>query len=381
MVVAGALVIAAGAGGWLMLRPASAETPTLTATVSSGTFKTTVTASGTVNPAREKELTFPSGGTVSAILAEEGDKVTKGQVLARMDASALQAQRDAAAASLGAAQTQLSDDTAAAASSTQLASDRAAVTSAESQLAEATDAVSGATLRAPFGGTVSTVGVAVGDSTDASSGTGGQGSNGTASSTTPTASTSSGITVISTSSYVVDASVGSSDVGQLKKGMQADITPTGSSSTVHGVVETIGVVADTSTTGAATFPVTIRVTGSTKDLYPGSSASVAITVKQMTDVLTVPTQAITSTNGKTYVDVVVGGKTTKKQITIGETYGPQTEVTKGLSAGDKVKLGSFQASNRGARTGGGQAPNGGERPPGNFQGGNFPQGGFGGGGQ
>jgi macrolide-specific efflux system membrane fusion protein len=361
--------------------------------VSSGTFKTTVTASGTVNPALEKQLTFPSGGTVTSVPANEGDKVTKGEVLARMATDALVAQRDAAAASLDAAQTQLSDDLGASASSTQLAADRASVAAAESQLAEARDAVSQATLKAPFSGTVSSVDVAVGDSTDGSgssassgsSGSGAQGGQGGASSTTATTSTSSGVTVISTSSYVVDASVGSSDVGQLKKGMQADITPTGSTVTVHGVVASIGVVADTSTTGAATFPVTIRVTGSTSGLYPGSSASVAITVKQVTGVLSVPTAAITSTNGKTYVSVVSGSKVTKKQITIGETYGPQTEVTKGLKAGDKVQMANFQAPGGGTRPGGTQGggfPNGGG-PPGGFpqggQGGSFPRGGFGGG--
>jgi multidrug efflux pump subunit AcrA (membrane-fusion protein) len=387
LVTAGALLVAAALGGWLMLRPAAAETTTQTATVSSGTFKTTVTATGTVNPAREKELTFPSGGTVTAVLAEAGDKVDQGEVLARMDAGAVDAERDAAAASLDAARTQLADDLAAGASSTQLASDRASVTSAASQLAQAKDAVAAAALRAPFSGTVSSVGVAVGDSTGTSSGSGasgtsgggqgGQGGSTSTSASTSSTSTSAGVTVISTSSYVVDASVGSSDVGQLKDGMQADITPTGSSVTVHGVVESVGVVADTSTTGAATFPVTIRVTGSTQGLYPGSSASVAITVKQVDNVLTVPTQAVTSTNGKTYVNVVAGTTTTRKAITIGQTYGFQTEVTKGLSAGDKVKLPSFQAGSAGTRTGGGNQQ--GTFPGGGFRGGGFPQGGgFGG---
>lgn len=51
------------------------------------------------------------------------------------------------------------------------------------------------------------------------------------------------------------------------------------------------------------------------------------------------------------MSVVVGDKVTKKQITIGETYGAQTEVTQDLSAGDKVRLASFRAPTGGTRTG------------------------------
>jgi multidrug efflux pump subunit AcrA (membrane-fusion protein) len=372
-----AVVVVGGVGAWLTLRPDAATTTTITATAASGTFRTTVTADGTITPSRTSDLTFPSGGTVSTVLATEGEKVTKGEVLARMDASALTARRDAASATLDAAQTQLDDDVDADASDTQLASDRASVASAASDLSTAQDDVDGATLKAPFTGTVSAVGLAVGDSTGSSTSGGGGTTTSAASTTTTTAASgsTSAITVISTSSYVVDASVGSSDLAQLKKGLQVEITPTGSTAVVYGVVETVGVIAQSSgtgtgtgSTGAATFPVTIRITGSTKGLYAGSSASVSIIVKQVENVLTVPTQAVTTKSGKTYVSVVKNGKVTRTAITIGQTYGAQTEVTEGLSAGDTVQLAGFTApggTNR-ARTGTGNRPGG------------FPQGGAGG---
>ena len=56
-----------------------------------------------------------------------------------------------------------------------------------------------------------------------------------------------------------------------------------------------------SNSGSATFPVTIDVTGKHADLLPGSSATVAITVKQLADVISVPTQAISTVDGKTGV--------------------------------------------------------------------------------
>ncbi|MDX6277533.1 MAG: hypothetical protein QOJ72_1661, partial [Nocardioidaceae bacterium] len=110
---------------------------------------------------------------------------------------------------------------------------------------------------------------------------------------------------------------------------------------------------------------TIRVTGSTKGLYAGSSATATITVKQVTNVLTVPTRAVTSSGGKTYVTLVRNGKHVKTAIMIGQTFGAQTEVTVGVKAGDVVLLGSFTP------------PTGSGGSTGNRQGA-FPQGGQGG---
>ncbi|MCW2756543.1 MAG: HlyD family efflux transporter periplasmic adaptor subunit [Nocardioidaceae bacterium] len=369
----GAVVVVGAGGTWLALRPADAAAATTTATVTSSTFSTTVSASGTVTPAKQSDLTFPSGGTVSSVLVAAGDVVTKGQVLARMDAAALQAKLDAAGATLDAAQSQLDSDEDDSASDTQLAADRAQVASASSSLTSAQDDVDGATLRAPFKGTVSAVDVAVGDSTGSS-----QSGTGSASSTASTSGSTSGITVISTKKYVVDATVGSSDVAQLKKGLQAQVTPTGSTSTVYGVVQSVGVIAESSdsatgSSSAAAFPVTIRVTGTTDGLYAGSSATVSIIVSQKTDVLAVPTQAITSSGGKAYVKKMVGSKAVRTEVTLGQAYGAQTEVTKGLVAGDKVQLTGFSPPGVTGNRSGQQRERFGEG------GGGFPSGGFGGG--
>ncbi len=365
------VVLAVGGGAWWRFAPSSGtSTTSITATVTRGTYKTTVTATGTITPKRNATLSFTSAGTVTRVAVKAGERVTRGAVLATIDATALRAQRDAAAAQLTAAQTQLSQDSGG--TSTQLSADEAAVASARSQLTQADQALANATLTAPFSGTVSAVSYSVGDTTGSSGGN------------TPAANSSSsatGITVISPRLLLVDANVAAADVSSLKVGMQAEITPTGGADVVYGTVSSVGAIATASDSGAAQFPVVIAVTGTPGGLYPGSSATVAITVKQATNVLTVPTQALhTTSTGATYVYTMQGTKATKTMVTLGASYGPQTEVLSGLKSGDVVQILSFTRPKGSGTTGGngglfqrGTGGTGGNVPP--FGGGNVPGGG------
>lgn len=362
-VVVALAVVLAGAGAWFRLADGDDgdNTQRITATVSRGTYKDTVSATGTIAPKHDEDVAFTSTGTVTAVEVEVGDRVQKGDVLARIDDTALVAQRDAAEAQVTAAETQLSED--ADASSAQVSADEAALASARNQLEAAQEAVDNATLRAPFSGQVSAVGYEVGDQAGAS---GGQGDS--------DGSSSGGITVITPRQLLVSANVSASDVSRLKKGMQAEITPTGGGEVVYGTVSEVGVIASASDSGAAQFPVTIAVTGSPKGVYPGSSASVAITVSQATNILTVPTQALHSSGSSTYVYVVKNGKRTKTTVTIGRAFGMQTEVTKGLTEGDTVEVISF--TRRSSGNGNNTPQDGGVfELPGNVQNGQGPGGG------
>jgi len=335
-----------------MARDDSPGAQRITATVAKGTYRTTVSATGTITPRHAEDLSFSSSGVVTRVAVSVGDKVRKGDVLATIDSSSLQAQLDAAQAQVTAATAQLSEDSDA--SSTQVAADRASVASARSDLAAAQDALTDATLRAPFNGTVSAVGYEVGD--QASSGANSPAADGSSGSTPA-------ITVISPRSLQVDADVSAADVSKLKKGMQVEITPTGGGDVAYGTVSEVGVIATAGDSGAAQFPVTIDVTGKTAGLYAGSTADVAITVKQATDVLAVSSQALHTDGDTTYVYVIDGSKRTKRVVTVGETYGMNTEVLSGLKEGDVVEVVSFSAP-RGSRNGKGggtdiQIPQGG----------------------
>lgn len=65
-----------------------------------------VTASGTVNPQNTVSVGTQASGTISAIYVDYNSKVTKGEVLARIDPSQMQAQLDQAQANLAQAQAQ-----------------------------------------------------------------------------------------------------------------------------------------------------------------------------------------------------------------------------------------------------------------------------------
>lgn len=340
LVVPLVLVVAGGGGVWLMTRDSSAATEPTTYTVSASTMKDTVTASGTIEPRHSADLDFEVSGTVTDVYVDEGDRVTRGQALARVDDDALVASRTAAAASLAAAYTQLDDDQDADASDTQLAADQAAIVAATATLAQAKQAVADATLRATISGTVASLDLAVGDVVGGSSGTdpAADGSTGT-----------SAVVLVSSGHYVVDATVASSDVKQLKKGLQAEITPTGVTETVYGTVQSVGLVAETSSSGAAVFPVTIEVTGKRKDLYAGTSADVSIIVEQRTDVLTVPSRALeTDEDGGTYVTEVVDGKGVRTPVEVGTAYGMSTEILSGLEDGDVIEIPSFTPTGGGS---------------------------------
>lgn len=389
------VVLAVGGGTWAATRSSSdaATQTTSVVDVSTQTIRQTVSATGTINPATESDLSFTVSGTVTSVPVTVGAKVAKGAVLATVGTADLQAAVDSAQATLEAADQQLSE---AGSDSAQLASAQAQVAAAQDKLTTAQQSLAAASLTSPIAGTVAAVNLAVGDRVTGSgsgSGAGGSGS-GASSGLANSGANSSGsgnggssssaqIVVISTGSWIVDASVGSADLAELKKGLQVEITPSDTTTKVFGTVSSVGIVASSTSSGSATFPVVIAVTGSPSGLYAGGTADLTIIVKQLSDVLTVPTAAVHSDNGKTVVYQQVGGNQVSTPVTVGAVYGTSTQVTSGLKAGDKVVVTTFlpggsRGGESGERTRTGTE--GGRFGGGGAEGGNFPAGGFGSGG-
>lgn len=379
LVFATALVVAASVGlAWRAThQPADAATTTTqTVTASLQTLQTTVGTSGTIEPATQSTLSFTSSGTVTSVTAAPGDKVVKGQRLATMESTSLTNAVTLAQANLTAAQATLADTQSAGGTATAIAAARAQVTVAASSVADAKTALADATMISPITGIVAAVNISVGDQVgtgssgaSGSGGTGGAGGGGTSGSTA-SSSSAGDIVVITNTSWTVSASVGSADLASMKKGLQAVITPTGSSTAVFGTIQSVGVVATTSSSGSATFPVAIKVTGSPSGLYAGGTADVEIVVKQVTNAVTIPTAAILTENGQTVVHQVKGTEVVTTPVTIGVVSGATTQITQGLSSGDIVQEQTVSSASNGSS---------GSTRGGNF-GGGFGGGGFGGGG-
>ena len=349
LVVPVALLVAGCAGAWLLTRDPSAAAASTTATVTRQTIEQTVSADGSLAASKTRDESFAVSGTVTGVAVDEGDEVGRGQVLATVGRAQLVAARTAAASSLAAAIAQLDDDADAGASDVQVAADQAAIVSARATLADARQDVEDATLRAAISGTVTSVGISKGDTV---------GSDSPDASSADSSGTGGTITIISSGSYVVDATVAAEDADQLKKGLQAEITVTGVDGTVYGTVSEVGLVAQTNDSGAAVFPVTIAVTGTRKDLYAGVSATASIVVKQVPDVLAVTSRALSTENGQTYVTRLVDGKEVRTEVETGQVYGMSTEITSGLEEGDEVVVPGFTGLGGGGN-GGGVTPEGG----------------------
>ena len=367
MLIGAAVIIVLGAATGLTLWLTGSSTPTgLVVTtqvvkVTTGTIKQTVATSGTIEPASQASLNFAVSGTVDAVNVKAGQTVTTGQVLATVGTTALQADLDSAQAQLTSAEARLSSDQSSGASTAQIDSDQAAVTSAESSLTSAQTDLSDASLTSTISGTVASVSLTVGQQVTASGGGSGSSSpSGSAGSSSPTGSTGASgpssaasaassaasssssasstaqIQVIGTNSYIVTTTVDDTEIGQIAVGDQATITPTGSTTPAYGTVASIGLIA-TESSNVATFPVVIDVTGTPSGLYAGSTADVAIIVKQLNNVVEVPTAAINySSGGQTTVTQVKAGKDVTTSVTLGQAATGETQITGGVTSGDQV---------------------------------------------
>ena len=343
-----AVLLAAGATWWVRSRStasAASAVPTSAVAASVQTLSQSVSATGTINPKVQSNLRFGSSGTVAAVDVKVGDVVTAGQQVAAITTTDLQTALDLAEANVSSAQANLTTVKASSATTTsQLNAAKSQLAAAQAKLTTAQTNLTNARLTSPVAGTVATVNIAVGDQVSAGgTSSGGAGSSGSGSS----GAASAAIVVITTDAWIVSTSVTSADLPLLKQGMQAQITPSGSRTLVFGTVSTIGVIA-TSTSGVATFPVTIAVTGSPKGLYAGSSASVAIIVKEVADAITVPTAAIRTEGGKTVVSKLVDGAAVTTPVQVGLVQGSFTQVTSGIAEGDQVVVTGFSGPGSGS---------------------------------
>jgi multidrug efflux pump subunit AcrA (membrane-fusion protein) len=389
LVVAGAAV-----GGYFGTRgdsaAAAATTSTTTQTVATGTVKQSVSATGTLAPADEENLNFSVSGQVTKLAVSEGQTVKKGQTLATIDATSLSAAVAQAQATVAGDQAKVDDDSTNSATDTQIAADKAALTAATNQLSTAKGQLAAATMSSPIDGVVATVNLTVGQSVSGSSSSNSTGSGsgsgsgaavgGSNSTGGSTSSTDPQILVISTKSWVVNASVDDTSVGLIKKGEQAQLSVTGSTATVYGTISSIGLVASSSSStssGIASYPVDIDVTGSPSDLHDGANVTATLIYKQVSNVVVVPATALhRNSAGGEYVEKLVNGKTVQTTVRVGISSGGQTQIVSGLSAGDKITVPQLRAGGTGGRSSGGTGGQVGEFPGGGA-GGEFP-GGFGG---
>ena len=370
LVAAVALVLAGvGTGVWWFVGRDSASaatsgTTTTSVAASLTTMEKSVSASGTLTPTVQKNVSFEVSGTVTAVAVAAGDTVTAGETLATVDTLQLNADLLTAKATLATAEAKLADlkhsSNGSTAAKAQIAAAAAQVDVATAAVTTATTALGDATLVAPATGLVTSVGVAVGDrvtGTGSSSSSNSSNSSGAApaaaSSGSTSGSSSAAFVIVGTDAYEVSLSVGDADVAKVAVGDQVEMTSKDLTSTVFGVVGSIGLLS--TSTGVAAYPVVVQVTGDVSALHDGVSVDAKVIYQRRTDVLTVPSAAVTTNNDgtTTVTKVAADGTTSVAKVTVGETSGTSTEITAGLAEGDKVQVITYVRTGTGS-TGNGQ---------------------------
>jgi membrane fusion protein, macrolide-specific efflux system len=376
---AGAVVVAMGG----IASASGDQTRYLTATVTRGTVSQDVTSTGTVGVTSAYGLVFgstpqlvtsssssASGSSsttwqVDSVAVKVGDAVKRGQVLAKAATAALQAQYDQATATWRSARIQLAiadDQRVAATTTSAIRQANMAIYNAERSVSQAAQSrtdlaaqIKAATLTAPIDGVVSTVNIVAG--LNAPSGN---------------------AIVVSSRTYDVTASVVESDLASVKIGQKVATTVPAVNASLTGTVASIA-LAPSTTSGSSSvvsYPVTVSIDGTNDKLRAGMSANVAITVAQATNVLVVPTSAITGSNGNYVARVLTANNTvTATPIDVGLVTTSGAEVTGGLSEGQTVVTGTVSS-----QTTTGTGTTNGNRGGVGGLGGGFGGGGFGGGG-
>ncbi|MFC4592162.1 efflux RND transporter periplasmic adaptor subunit [Sphaerisporangium corydalis] len=350
----------------------AAEAAPPTTRVTRGTVLSSVSASGSVESARTRSLSFSTSGTVEKIYVKAGDKVSKDQILARVDDTAARESLDAASASLSAAED----------GDTTTASGYSQYIQARNSYRDAKRTLAGTVIKAPYSATIVAVnGTAGGSSSGSSSasssgssgssGSGGSGGGsagtGAAAGASSASSGSSGgfIDIADTKRLQVVGDFTESDVTKLKTGQSATVTFDALPGvTASGKVTLIDPVSQTSN-NVVQYSATISLSDVPKAVRLGQTTSVQVIVAKADDVLTVPTSAITTAGGQNTVTVLQGSaQRVTKRVEIGVKGDTTTEIKSGLNEGDQV----VRTTTTG--TGGLQ---------GGFPGGGFPGGGGGGG--
>lgn len=320
------------AGVVLAVQGRDAVVPAPTVAADRGEVTRDVAATGIVEPATTRGLAFGVDGAVASVSVRPGNRVTKGQTLAALDATGAADDMSDARIALSEAQSRLTEATTVAVSAACAEPKAAAagpcatggdpVLTAEQQVhqaahrvGEAEAALRGTTLTAPFTGTVLAVEGGVGDRVE---------------------SGSTFVTLGDTYAMRVRAAFPETDAAALETGQPARITPAGSDGTYDGEVVQADPVG-TADGARVRYGVLVSLDDPPGDLLIGQSARVGIRTGHVDDALRVPSTAVHDVSGDSGTVLVRGGGTTvERAVTIGLRGDRYTEITDGLTEGDQV---------------------------------------------
>jgi multidrug efflux pump subunit AcrA (membrane-fusion protein) len=312
---------------------AQAAVTTDSAAVSSAQTAYTTDGCGGTTPAPACTTDTQNLSTAKSQQSKDTSTLASAQQALPTDTVRAQQSADQASAKVASDRTALSNaesTTASASQASAVAQDNAGLAQAQQAVTSAQNAVAEATLTAPTAGEVAQVNLSVGSTTSGSS------SSAAAASASASASAAQFI-LLTPGSFEVTSTVSDSVISEVTVGQNAVVTAAGSTNGLAATVTSVGVIATVSS-GVATFPVTVQITGSHPSLRDGMSATVVVVVNQVVGVLSVPTSAVHTNGTASFVNVLQGGKLTPVTVTVGSADSLRTQITSGLSAGQTVVI-------------------------------------------
>ncbi|MDQ6797775.1 MAG: HlyD family efflux transporter periplasmic adaptor subunit, partial [Actinomycetota bacterium] len=247
LAIAGLVVVLGGGFAAVQAFGGGGGTPPAITTVGNATLVASVSATGNLVPVQQFTLDFANPGRLVEVSVKPGDKVTRGQVLAKIDDRAAQDEVAKTTAAMADANAQLSRDGLVSAS---LTADRLAVAVATADLHAAQRSLADTALVAPADALVASVanrpGELVGASAPAAKTT-----------DTPVASGGGFISLSDVSALPLRVAFGEADSARIKVGQSAQVTFDAlAGRTVEGTVSTV-LTTPTVVNNVVTYPVTV----------------------------------------------------------------------------------------------------------------------------
>jgi len=334
--------------GVVLTRGAGPEATPTTVNVTRGDIVKTVLVDGSLVMLNKAYLSFGATGTVEEVLVDEGNNVTKGQVLARLDAQSLNSsvktaelQVEIAEAQVRAARAQyeiaqINLDEGGLGESEEVLEQRVDIAEASWEtakmnlkiaklsLASAKLNLEKAVMVAPFDGVVTDVTITEGKEI------------------TTALLASPAISLVDTSEIEMRGFIDEIDTAMVQLGQEANIILDAlPDEEVKGEVAFISPVGIT-LAGVVSYETTITLENPVAGLRDGMSATAEVVIERRDDVLLIPNRAIRGTLQNPMVIVLVDGQEEEREITLGLTDGINTEVLTGLEEGEKVVIPAAQ---------------------------------------
>ena len=384
-------LIGAGVGAWSWLSGDGARTVFNTVAAEKGGLTVTVSATGTLQPLTQVDISSELSGVVRTVTVNENDLVHKGDVLAELDTTRLGAQVEGAEASAKAAAARVDDSRTTLKESEQalarqqqlskrgMVADQALETATATRdraasavkIAEANLAIAEAELKqrqtdieksriyAPIDGIVLTRSVDPGQ--------------------TVASSLQAPILFVIAAdlkSMELKAAIDEADIGGVSPGQKARFTVDAfPDRSFDALIRDIS-YASLTTEGVVTYDARLDVDNAELLLRPGMTATVSVVTREAKDVITVPSAAFryrppvvdrrggwslqnlfmprmprgagrpaptVSSDGTRTLYVLKDGVPAPVKVRTGSTDGDRTEIVSGLAEGDQVVIGATQA--------------------------------------